>query len=120
VVATTAWFHTTQSVLRACIAGDSGAAVRADNASQKGKNASVNLLGVVTDEQGRSVGGFETRSSCSRTADRPGGKQLQYQSGVTLPAGHFRVKVAVRENAERHGDFRVSITIPDLKGDALN
>jgi hypothetical protein len=45
---------------------------------------------------------------------------LQYQSGVTLPAGHFKVKVAVRENADgTMGTFEFPITIPDLKAEPI-
>src|SRR5262249_39277976 len=43
-------------------------------------------------------------------------KQVQYQSGVTLPAGHYNVKVAVRENTDgTMGTFEFPISIPDLK-----
>ncbi len=83
--------------------------------------ASVDLLGVVTDEQGRSVGRIrDAMQILANQAAEIATKQLQYQSGVTLPAGRFKVKVAVRENANgAMGTFEFPITIPDLKVDTL-
>jgi hypothetical protein len=81
------------------------------------KNATIDLLGVMTDEQGRVVGKIQDAMQIpsAQTADLAG-KELQYQSGVTLPAGHFKVKVAVRENTDGTlGTFEFPITIPDLK-----
>ena len=83
------------------------------------KNATLDLLGVMTDEQGRVVGKIQDTMQipATQTADLAG-KELQYQSGVTLPAGHFKVKVAVRENTDGTlGTFEFPITIPDLKHD---
>jgi VWFA-related protein len=123
VVAITSWFR---------VAGDKfyvpvsvavpGAAIRVPTATQLDrKNASIDLLGVVTDEQGRAVG--KIRDTMQIPAAQTGSladKQLQYQSGVTLPAGHFKVKVAVRENADgMMGTFEFPITIPDLKTAAI-
>jgi hypothetical protein len=81
------------------------------------RNASVDVLGVVTDEQGRAVGRIrDTMQIPAAQAAALAGKQLQYQSGVTLPSGHFKVKIAVRENADgMMGTFEFPISIPDLK-----
>ena len=96
---------------------------RCRRSSQPGpaQNASIDLLGVVTDEQGRSVGRIRDTMQipAAQVADLAT-KQLQYQSGVTLPAGHFKVKVAVRENTDgAMGTFEFPITIPDLKAEPL-
>src|SRR4030095_16720353 len=83
--------------------------------------ASLDLLGVVTDEQGRSVGRIRDTMQipASQAADLST-KQLQYQSGIPLPAGHFKVKVAVRENTNgAMGTFEFPISIPDLKNSPL-
>src|SRR6185503_11960473 len=82
------------------------------------RTTSLDLLGAVIDEQGRSVG--RIRDTMQFTAEQLaaiGEKSVQYQSGVTnLPAGHFKVKVAVRENTDGvMGTFEFPITIPDLK-----
>jgi VWFA-related protein len=119
VVASTSWFR---------IAGDKfyvplsvavpGAAVRVPTQpTQDRRNASLDLLGVVTDEQGRAVGRIrDTMQIPAGQTATLASKQLQYQGGVTLPAGHFKVKVAVRENADgAMGTFEFAISIPDLK-----
>lgn len=78
--------------------------------------ASLDLLGVVTDERGRVVGRIrDTMQIPANQAAELVTRQLQYQSGVTLPAGHFKVKVAVRENTNgAMGTFEFPIAIPDL------
>ena len=44
------------------------------------------------------------------------GKQILYQSGVTLPPGRFGVKVVVRENESGlTGSFEAPIVVPELK-----
>ncbi len=44
------------------------------------------------------------------------GKQVLYQSGVTLPPGRFSVKVVVRENGTgKIGSFEAPLTVPELK-----
>ena len=91
-----------------------GAAARPNN---NVRTVSLDLLGVITDEQGRSVGRIRDviQVPVAQAADLAT-KQLQYQSGVPLPAGHFKVKVAVRENTNgAMGTFEFPITIPDLK-----
>ncbi len=85
------------------------------------RTASIDLLGVVMDEQGRAVGRIRDTMQipAAQLADMAT-KQLQYQSGVSLPAGHFKVKVAVRENTDgAMGTFEFPITIPDLKAEPL-
>ena len=48
------------------------------------------------------------------------GKQVLYQSGVTLPPGRFSVKVVVRENANgRIGSFEAALAVPELKQAAV-
>ncbi len=119
VVAVTSWFRTLNDKFYVPVSVSiPGAAVRVPTAPQLDrKNAGIDLLGVITDEQGRKVG--QIRDTMQIPANQTASladKQLQYQSGVTLPAGHFIVKIAARENADgAMGTFEFPITIPDLK-----
>ena len=79
--------------------------------------ATLDVLGMVRDEQGRPVGRIR------QTMDLPGtaaatleGKQVLYQSGVTLPPGRFALKVVVRENTNgAMGSFETAVVVPELK-----
>jgi VWFA-related protein len=77
----------------------------------------LDVLGMVMDEQGRPVGRIrETLQLPSGTGKTLESKQVLYQSGVTLPPGRFSVKVVVRENtAGLIGSFETLITVPELK-----
>ena len=123
VVATTSWFRLPDNRFYVPVSlAVPGSHVRVPTAAQLDRrNASVDVLGVVTDEQGRVVGRIrDTMQIPAAQAAELAGKQLQYQSGVTLPAGHFRVKVAVRENADgMMGTFEFPIVIPDLKAEPI-
>jgi VWFA-related protein len=78
---------------------------------------SIDVLGVVTDEQGRPLGRMrETLKFPPATGTTLAGKQVLYQSGVTLPPGRFSVKVVVRENTNgRMGSFEAALLVPELK-----
>jgi VWFA-related protein len=83
--------------------------------------ATLDVLGMVRDEQGRPVGRMrQTMDLSAGTGKTLEGKQLLYQSGVTLPPGRFTVKVVVRENGTGLiGSFESPIVVPDLKQAAL-
>jgi VWFA-related protein len=123
VVATTSWFRLPDNRFYVPVSlAVPGSQVRVPTVTGLDRrNASVDVLGVVTDEQGRVVGRIrDTMQIPAAQAAALVGKQLQYQSGVTLPAGHFKVKVAVRENADgMMGTFEFPITIPDLKAEPI-
>lgn len=78
---------------------------------------SLDVLGVVSDEQGRPLGRMrETLKFPASAGTTLAGKQVLYQSGVTLPPGRFSVKVVVRENATgKIGSFEAPLTVPELK-----
>jgi VWFA-related protein len=82
---------------------------------------SLDVLGLVRDEQGRPLGRFrETLQLPPGTGKTLAGTQVLYQSGVTLPPGRFSVKAVVRENASGEmGTFEAAITIPELKKEPL-
>jgi VWFA-related protein len=82
-----------------------------------GKDKAVlDILGEVRDERGFPVGRIrQTMQLPGMGADTLAGKQVLYQSGVTLPPGRFSVKVVVRENGDGLiGSFEAPITVPEL------
>jgi hypothetical protein len=63
------------------------------------EEVSIDVLGLVADEQGRPLGRMRETLKFPGTAGASlAGKQVLYSSGVTLPPGRFSVKVVVREN----------------------
>ncbi len=82
---------------------------------------SLDVLGIVRDERGFPVGRFrETLKLPPGTGNTLAGKQVLYQSGVTLPPGRFAVKVVVRENTTGlMGSFEAPIVVPELKQAAM-
>jgi len=90
----------------------SGEQLRA--APEKG---TLDVLGLIRDEQGRPVGRMrETLDIPPDTAGGRASRQVLYQSGLTLPPGRFSVKVVVRENAGgAMGSFEAGVFVPDLK-----
>ena len=81
------------------------------------EDVSLDVLGLVLDEQGRPLGRMrETLKFPPGSGTSLSGKQVLYQSGVTLPPGRFSVKVIVRENTTgKIGSFETPITVPELK-----
>jgi hypothetical protein len=82
---------------------------------------SIDVLGLVRDERNFPVGRFrETLKLPPGTGKTLAGKQVLYQSGVTLPPGRFSVKVVVRENTTgTMGSFEAPIIVPELKQAAM-
>ena len=82
---------------------------------------SLDVLGMVRDERNFPVGRFrETLKLPPGAGKTLAGKQVLYQSGVTLPPGRFSVKVVVRENTTgRVGSFEAPIVVPELKHAAM-
>jgi VWFA-related protein len=77
----------------------------------------LDVLGMVRDERNFPVGRFrETLKLPPGTGTTLAGKQILYQSGVTLPPGRFSVKVVVRENTNGSmGSFEAPVIVPELK-----
>ena len=77
----------------------------------------LDVLGMVRDERNFPVGRFqETLKLPPGTEKTLAGKQVLYQSGMTLPPGRFSVKVVVRENTTgQMGTFEAPIVVPELK-----
>ena len=85
------------------------------------EKVSLDVLGMVRDEQGRPLGRFrETLQLPAGTGKTLAGKQVLYQSGVTLPPGRFSVKAVVRENGTGlMGTFEAPVVVPELKQEPL-
>ncbi len=77
----------------------------------------LDVLGLVSDEQGRPVGRIrQTLQLPPESVGTLGAHQILYQSGVTLPPGRFSLKVAVRENTSGlMGSFEAPVVVPELK-----
>ena len=82
---------------------------------------SLDVLGIVLDEQGRPLARMrETLKFAAGTGASLAAKQVLYHAGVTLPPGRFGVKVVVRENTTGTiGSFEAPITVPELKQSPL-
>lgn len=76
----------------------------------------LDILGIVRDEQGRPVGRLRETLDIAPEASGHRSQQLLYQAGLTLPPGRFVVKVVVRENANgTMGSFESGVFVPDLR-----
>ena len=91
-----------------------GSAVPVPAAAEK---VSLDVAGLVRDEQGRPVGRFRQTLQLPAGSEKTlAGRQVLYQSSVTLPPGHFSVKAVVRENSTgAMGSFEAPLSIPELK-----
>ena len=76
----------------------------------------IDVKGEVRDEQGRVIGRLrETIKVPSGGAETLAGRQVFYQSGLSLPPGRFVVKVVLRENTGGAvGSFEAPIFVPQL------
>lgn len=83
--------------------------------------ATLDILGLVSDEQGRPVGRIrQTLKLPAGDAATLAGTQVLYQSAVTLPPGRFGIKVVARENLKgATGSFETPITVPRLDASAV-
>ena len=81
----------------------------------------LDIAGFVRDEQGRPVARIrQTLDVPAGAGHTLAGKQVLYQSGLTLPPGRFAVKVVVRENESGlAGSYEAPIVVPDLKRQPL-
>jgi VWFA-related protein len=80
------------------------------------REVTLDILGQIRDERGLPVGRLrQTMKVPAGEAATLSGKQILYQSGMTLPPGRFSIKAVVRENASGlMGTFEAPITVPEL------
>jgi VWFA-related protein len=83
--------------------------------------ATVDVLGLVRDEQKRPVGRIrDTVKLSPETADDLKRKTVQYETGLELPTGKYHVKVIVRENTDGTiGSYETDFVVPDLKREGV-
>jgi hypothetical protein len=89
-------------------------------ATDKSK-ATIDVLGLVRDEQRRPIGRIrDTVKLAVDQADDLKRKTIQYETGLEMPAGRYRVKVIVRENQNGTiGSYETDVVVPDLTRDTL-
>ena len=77
----------------------------------------LDVLGMVRDEQGRPLGRIrQTMDVAAGASEGLESKQVLYQTAVTLPPGRFALKVVVRENVTGAiGSFETAVVVPELK-----
>jgi len=83
--------------------------------------STVDVLGVVRDEQKRLVGRIRdtVRFALGENEDLKR-KTVQYESGMELAPGRYGVKFVVRENQNgTMGSYETTIVVPDLRKDAV-
>ncbi|HYM26474.1 MAG TPA: VWA domain-containing protein [Vicinamibacterales bacterium] len=83
--------------------------------------ATLDVLGLVRDEQRRPIGRIRDTVRLSvDAADDLKKKTVQYETGFEMPPGKFHVKVVVRENQDgTFGSYETDILVPDLKKNAV-
>jgi VWFA-related protein len=83
--------------------------------------ATLDILGVVTDERRVPVGGIrDTVKLAVNAANEVQRKNVQYDNGLVLPPGKYHLKIVVRENENgQMGAFETDFAIPDLKSTPL-
>jgi hypothetical protein len=85
-------------------------------ALRESQRDTLDVLGIVRDEQGRPVGRLRETLDVAPATSGVTSRQLLYQAGLTLPPGRFVVKVVVRENADgTMGSFETGVFVPDLR-----
>jgi VWFA-related protein len=89
--------------------------------AEKATEVQLDVKGEVRDEQGRVVGRIrETIKVPSGGAETLAGRQVFYQTGLSLPPGRFVVKVVLRENTGGGiGSFEAGIVVPQLTGQQM-
>jgi VWFA-related protein len=83
--------------------------------------ATLDVLGLVRDEQRRPVGRIrDTVRLSTDAADELKKKTVQYETGLEMPPGKYHVKVVVRENQDgTFGSYETDVVVPDVKRDAV-
>ncbi len=84
----------------------------------KNQKTDLDFIGQIRDSSGRLIGGVRDGISLKFTEDNASQlsrRQLEYDTGVTLPPGDYRLKFLARENQNgKMGTFEMKFTVPDL------
>ena len=80
-------------------------------------SATLDVSGFIRDERGFPVGRIRDTITVPASKEQGiEGKQVLYQTGMTLPPGRFSIKIVVRANADgQMGSFETPIVVPELK-----
>jgi VWFA-related protein len=83
--------------------------------------ATLDVIGIVTDGEHHAVTQIrDTVKLAVDTASEVQNKNVQYDTGLSLPPGKFHLKFVVRENQTgRMGSFETDLVVPDLKTQPL-
>jgi VWFA-related protein len=83
--------------------------------------ATLDILGLVRDEQRRPIGRIrDTVRLSTDAADELKKKTVQYETGFEMAPGKYHVKVVVRENQDgTFGSYEADVVVPDVKRDAV-
>ena len=83
--------------------------------------ATLDVIGVVLDGEHHPVTSIrDTVKLEINTSTEVQKKNVQYDSGLSLPPGKYHLKFVVRENQTgRMGSFETDVTVPDLKSQPL-
>ena len=90
--------------------------------ARRGKNdqAELDFIAQVRDSKGRIVGQVRDGITVKLTGDNAGRlkhRNLEYDSGFTLPPGEYTIKFLARENVTgKMGTFESKFSVPDLYG----
>ncbi len=83
--------------------------------------ATLDVIGVVLDSENHPVTRIrDTVKLAVNTASEVQKKNVQYDTGLSLPPGKYHLKFVVRENQTgRMGSFETDLEVPDLKSQPL-
>jgi VWFA-related protein len=83
--------------------------------------ATLDILGLITNDRKFPAGEIrDTVKLAVNAANEVQHKNVQYDTGLTLPSGKYHLKIVVRENeAGRTGSFETDFVIPDFKSAPL-
>jgi VWFA-related protein len=97
------------------------AAAAPDRKAPQTARPTVDVLGLVRDQQGRPIGRVrDTIRLTAESADDLRRKVVQYESGLEMAPGRYHVKFVVRENVGgTFGSYETDLVVPDLKGSPL-
>ena len=96
-----------------------GSQVPTTHAGDKDK-ATLDILGLVRDEQNRPVGRIHDTVKLSAGEGEMGRKNVQYSTAFELPPGKYTFKAVVRENQDGVvGSYETPIVVPDLSRDPV-
>ncbi len=84
----------------------------------KKETTELDFIGQIRDSSGRLIGGVRDGIQLKFTGDSAaqlGRRQIEYDSGVVLPPGDYKLKFLARENQNgKMGTFEMKFNIPDL------